>query len=271
MFSRKKICSSRIPKMCPMLSSIDLLFPVNPICPISHFIFHEKSTFPCCPYLKTLSVIHTTECLFSFSCKNSTRRNGIICSRREFTRSSRGLKMCLVSDNLAKKAIEFSLLTSANPYLPRDAMLRQKRRELAAMAKKWMNYIAFSSLCCSSQSSLNVNTLKGRLFVKTEWQNTQKENIGLCSVNFFLSPIYIHTHPASQFVLSICNIIYYHGFTYASHIYISSPELFSEYQPHFRLSEGHFGIETQLPWPQHVLISLLKNKNLPFFPVPDLT
>lgn len=131
---------------------------------------------------------------FLFSFKNSTRRNGIICSRREFTRSSRGLKMSVVSDNLAKKAMEFSLLTSAYPNFPRDDMLRQKRGELAAMAKKWMNYIAFSSLCYSSQSSLNVNTLKERLFVKTDWQNTQKENIGLCSVNFFLYPIYIYTH-----------------------------------------------------------------------------
>jgi hypothetical protein len=34
------------------------------------------------------------------------------------------------------KAIEFSLFASADCYLPRDALLRQKRKELAAMAEK---------------------------------------------------------------------------------------------------------------------------------------
>ena len=58
--------------------------------------------------------------------------------------------------------MEFHLLTSADLYLPRDAVLRQnRRRELAAMAEKWMNYSLFISLFYSSQSSLNVNALRG--------------------------------------------------------------------------------------------------------------
>jgi len=58
--------------------------------------------------------------------------------------------------------MEFYLLTSADLYLPRDAVLRQnRRRELAAMAEKWMNYSLFISLFYSSQSSLNVNALRG--------------------------------------------------------------------------------------------------------------
>lgn len=78
-------------------------------------------------------------------------------------RSSRGLPnhFSVVNDNLPKKAMEFSLLTSADPYLPRDATLRLKRRkELAAIAEKWMNYSLFISLFYSSWNSLNVNALR---------------------------------------------------------------------------------------------------------------
>lgn len=129
--------------------------------------------------------------------------------------------------------MEFSLLTSADPYLPRDSVLRQnRRRELAAMAEKWMNYSLFISLFYSSRSSQNA--LRGILttFVKTEWQAVRKEYLDFApSVSF--CPSHVHTPPASQSVLSTCNVIYYHGFNYLnpdySPIYISSPELFSEY------------------------------------------
>lgn len=42
----------------------------------------------------------------------------------------------LVSDNALRKAMEVSLLTSAIYFLPREGLLRQKRRELAAVTEK---------------------------------------------------------------------------------------------------------------------------------------
>lgn len=77
--------------------------------------------------------------------------------------------------------MEFSLLNSANYFLPREVLLRQKRRELAAMAEKWINYSLFISSYLS-QSSVNVDVLKKLLL----WGLTGKQserNSGLFSIS----------------------------------------------------------------------------------------
>lgn len=79
---------------------------------------------------------------------------------------------------------------------------------------------------------------------------------------------HIHTTPpsASQSVFSVCNIIYFHGFSYlntnASHIYISRPELFPEYQPQISsLSWDIFAWDHRhLPQTTILMFSTLQNQ-----------
>lgn len=160
-----------------MVSSIPPFFLVNPKAPTSHFILYKS--FPWNQHQKHNLVMHTRELLFSFFVKDG--RNSNICSSRDFSQicvTSKSLSV--VSDNALRKAMEFSLLTSAIYFLPREGLLRQKRRELAAMTQRWINYNLFISYL--SQSSLNVDALKLLL-----WRLTGKRserNSGLFSINW---------------------------------------------------------------------------------------
>lgn len=67
-----------------------------------------------------------------------TTRNSNVCSSQDFSQIFQGTckSLCVVNANVLRKAMEFSLLTSANYSLPREVFLRQRRRELAALAQK---------------------------------------------------------------------------------------------------------------------------------------
>lgn len=81
--------------------------------------------------------MRTREFLFSFSVEDKMEEIATFVATEILAQicvTSKSLSV--VSDNALRKAMEFSLLTSAIYFLPREGLLRQKRRDLAAMTER---------------------------------------------------------------------------------------------------------------------------------------